>query len=210
MVNIGVLIDDMFEDVEYISPVKAFEKNGYKIIHIGLKEGKTVKGKKKGTLVKIDKSAQNVSVNDLDALLIPGGCSPDHLRGYNEPVKFVIDYFNSDKPLFAICHAPQILITAQLIEGRRITGWRSIIQDIKNAGAEFVDQAVVEDDNIISSRGPQDIPLFINACLKRLESLWTTGIKLIVMKIYISLFKTFLIDIPINPPIILNIPGINM
>jgi protease I len=70
LAKIGVLIDDMFEDVEYISPVKAFEKNGYKIIHIGLKEGKTVKGKKKGTLVKIDKSAQNVSVNDLDALLI--------------------------------------------------------------------------------------------------------------------------------------------
>jgi len=113
---------------------------------------------------------QNVVVNDLYALLIPGGCSPDHLRGYNEPVNFVIDYFNSGKPLFAICHAPQIIITVQLIEGRRITGWRSIIQDIKNEGAEFVNQAV-EDDNLISSRGPQDIPLFINACLKKLESL---------------------------------------
>jgi len=171
MATIGVLIDDMFEDVEYTSPVEAFKKAGYKIINIGLKEGKTVKGKKKGTLVKIDNAVKNVSVNDFDALLIPGGCSPDHLRSYKEPVDFVKDYFNTGKPLFAICHAPQILITAQLIEGRRITGWRSIIQDIKNAGAEFVNQPVVEDDNIISSRGPQDIPLFIKACLKRLESI---------------------------------------
>jgi protease I len=168
---IGVLIDDMFEDVEYTSPVKAFEKTGHQIIHIGLKEGKTVRGKKTGTPVKIDKAVKNVSVNDIDALLIPGGCSPDHLRGYKEPVNFVKDYFQSGKPLFAICHAPQILITAQLLEGRRITGWRSIIQDIKNAGAEFVNQSVVEDDNIISSRGPRDIPLFTNACLERLELL---------------------------------------
>ncbi len=171
MAIIGVLVDDMFEDVEYTSPVEAFKKAGHRIINIGLKEGKPVKGKKKGTLVKIDKAVKNVSVNDFDALLIPGGCSPDHLRGYKEPVNFIKDYHSTGKPLFAICHAPQILITAQLLEGRRITGWRSIIQDIKNAGAEFVNQAVVEDDNIISSRGPRDIPLFTKACLKRLESI---------------------------------------
>ncbi len=161
----------MFEDVEYTKPVKAFEKAGHQIIHIGLREGQPVRGKREGTLVKIDKAVKDVSINDFDAILIPGGCSPDHLRGYKEPVNFVKDYFNTGKPLFAICHAPQILITAQLLEGRRITGWRSIIQDIKNAGAEFVNEPVVEDDNIISSRGPRDIPLFTNACLKRLESL---------------------------------------
>jgi len=72
-------------------------------------------------------------------------------------------------PLFAICHGPQLLITAQLIEGRKVTGWRSIVQDIKNAGAEFLDQEVVEDGNLITSRQPSDIPAFIEACLKKLE-----------------------------------------
>lgn len=171
MAIIGVLVDDMFEDVEYTSPVTAFKKAGHEIINIGRREGNPVKGKKKNTLVKIDRSLKDVSSEDIDALLIPGGCSPDHLRGYHEPVEFVKEYFDSGKPLLAICHAPQILITAQLLEGLRITGWRSIIQDIKNAGAEFVDRAVVEDHQVISSRGPRDIPAFTNACLKRLESL---------------------------------------
>jgi protease I len=86
-------------------------------------------------------------------------------------VEFIKDYFKTGKPIFAICHAPQILINAQVLEGRRVTGWKSIIQDIKNAGAEFIDQEVVVDDNLISSRGPRDIPAFIKASLNRLESL---------------------------------------
>ena len=169
MAIIGVLIDNNFEDIEYTSPVKAFIEADHSIIHIGLREGKPVKGKKKGTLVKIDKSFKDVSPDDFDAILIPGGCSPDNLRGEKEAVDFVKNYFKTDKPIFAICHAPQILITAQVLEGRRVAGWKSIIQDIKNAGAEFVDEEVVLDGNIISSRGPRDIPAFTNACLKRLE-----------------------------------------
>lgn len=161
----------MFEDVEYTSPVMAFKKANHSIIHVGLREGKPVRGKKKGTMVKIDKSFKNVTANDFDAILIPGGCSPDNLRGEREAVDFVRDYYNTGKPLFVICHAPQILITAQVLKDRKITGWKSIIQDIKNAGAEFVDQEVVEDGNIISSRGPSDIPAFTNACLKRLEKI---------------------------------------
>jgi protease I len=75
----------------------------------------------------------------------------------------------SGKPVFAICHAPQILITAQVLKGRKITGWKSLIQDIKNAGADFVDEEVVEDRNIISSRSPKDIPAFNNRILKKLR-----------------------------------------
>jgi protease I len=167
--TIGVLIDNMFEDVEYTAPVKAFSNAGHRYVHIGLKRGKKVKGKRKGTLVKIDKSFKDVKPEEFDAILIPGGCSPDNLRGEKEAVNFVKEYFNTGKPLFAICHAPQLLITAQVLEGRRVAGWKSIIQDIKNAGAEYVDEEVVEDGNIISSRGPRDIPVFIKACLKRLE-----------------------------------------
>jgi len=166
---VGVVIDEMFEDVEYTKPAEAFKAAGHSLLHIGIREGQIVKGKRKRTPVKIDKSISEVKSDNLDAILIPGGCSPDHLRGYESAVKFIKDYFQTGKPIFAICHAPQILITAQVLEGRRVTGWKSIIQDIKNAGAIYVDNEVVEDDNLISSRGPRDIPAFIKASLKRLE-----------------------------------------
>jgi len=169
MALVGILIDDMFEDVEYKKPAQAFKTAGHSIIHIGLKEGHTVKGKRYRTPVIIEKSVSDMDVDELDALLIPGGCSPDHLRGYDDAVKFVQEYFKTGKPIFAICHAPQILITAKLLDGRKITGWRSIIQDIKNAGGIYIDREVVEDDNLISSRGPRDIPAFIKSALRRLN-----------------------------------------
>ena len=169
MALVGVVIDEMFEDVEYTKPAEAFKEAGHSLLHIGIREGQLVKGKRKRTPVKIDKSISEVKSDNLDAILIPGGCSPDHLRGYESAVKFIKDYFQTGKPIFAICHAPQILITAQVLEGRRVTGWKSIVQDIKNAGAIYVDNEVVEDDNLISSRGPRDIPAFIKASLKKLE-----------------------------------------
>lgn len=169
MALIGVIIDEMFEDVEYTEPAKAFKEEGHDLIHIGLREGQIVKGKRKNTPVIIEKSISQADPSDLDAILIPGGCSPDHLRGYSTAVKFIKNFFNTNKPVFAICHAPQLLITAQLIEGRRVTGWRSIVQDIKNAGAIYINEEVVEDGNLITSRGPSDIPAFIKASLKRLD-----------------------------------------
>ena len=170
MALIGVLIDDMFEDVEYTKPAKSFKDAGHSLIHIGLKKDHTVKGKRNATPVKIDQSISNTNIDSLDAILIPGGCSPDHLRGYPKAVNFVKDYFETDKPIFAICHAPQILITADLLKGRKVTGWKSIVQDIKNSGAIYLDQEVVEDGNLISSRGPQDIPAFTRAALNKLQS----------------------------------------
>ncbi len=108
-------------------------------------------------------------MKDFDALLIPGGYSPDKLRADEDAVRFVKDFVESGKPVFSICHAPQLLITAQVLKGRKVTGWKSIVQDIKNAGAIFLDQEVVEDGNLISSRSPQDIPAFIRAMLKKLQ-----------------------------------------
>lgn len=169
MSKIAVIITNMFEDSEYSKPVNAFKKAGHKIIHVGLKEGEVVKGKKKGTLVKIDKAVTDVSVDDFDALLIPGGYSPDKLRANEDAVKFTKEFAESGKPIFSICHGPQLLITAQALKGRKITGWKSIIQDIKNAGAEFIDQEVVEDENLVSSRHPGDIPAFIRTSLKKLK-----------------------------------------
>jgi protease I len=168
MSKIGVLIGPKFEDVEYNKPAKAFKENGHELTHIGFKKGQIVEGKEE-TRIKIDKSASDVSTNDFDAIFIPGGCSPDKLREDENVVQFTREFVKSDKPVFAICHAPQLFITAKVIEGRNVAGWKSIIVDIKNAGGNYVDKEVVEDGNIITSRGPDDIPAFINASLNKLS-----------------------------------------
>ena len=169
MEKIAVIIADLFEDSEYTEPANAFQNAGFELQHIGLKSGETVKGKKKGTKVITDAAFGDVSVDDFRALLIPGGYSPDKLRGDESAVEFTRNFFKSGKPIFAICHAPQILITADVIKGKKITGWKSIIQDIKNAGAEFLDQEVVIDGNLVSSRDPGDLPAFIKASLDKLN-----------------------------------------
>lgn len=169
MSKIAVIITDLFEDSEYTKPSKAFKKAGHELVHVGLKARQTVRGKKKETPVKIDKAVKDVSVNDFDALFIPGGYSPDKLRVDENAVQFAKRFVESGKPVFSICHAPQLLITAEVLQGRKIAGWKSIVQDIKNAGAEFIDQEVVEDGNLVSSRSPDDIPAFIEACLKKLD-----------------------------------------
>jgi protease I len=167
--TIAVIIDDFFEDVEYAQPAAAFKKAGHTLVHVGLQKGKIVIGKKRGAKVRIDEAVKDVSVEYFDALLIPGGYSPDKLRVDEDAVQFVRDFVKSGKPVFFICHAPQLLITAKVLKGRKITGWKSIIQDIKNAGAIFLDQEVVEDGNLISSRSPQDLPAFIKASLEKLQ-----------------------------------------
>ncbi len=169
MSRIAVIITDMFEDSEYTEPAEAFEKAGHKLIHVGIEAGKTVHGKKDNTPVAIDKAVKDVAVDDFDALLIPGGYSPDKLRVDKTAVSFTRDFVNSGKPVFAICHAPQLLITADVIRGRKITGYASVVQDIKNAGAEYLDKEVVEDGTLVSSRDPGDLPAFIQASLRQLD-----------------------------------------
>lgn len=169
MKKIAAVIADMFEEEEFNRPAEAFRAAGHRVITVGLAKGGIVTGKARGTKVKIDTAIKDVSVQDFDALFIPGGYSPDKLRAHPEAVSFVRDFVRSGKPVLGICHAAQLLITAQVLEGRRITGWVSIVQDIRNAGAEFVDQDVVEDGNLLFSRGPPDIPAFIHASLEKLK-----------------------------------------
>ncbi|MEF8848270.1 MAG: type 1 glutamine amidotransferase domain-containing protein [Candidatus Thermoplasmatota archaeon] len=169
MSKVAVLVDEWFEDSEYTKPKNAFIKSGHKIVNVGLKKGKIVQGKRNKAEVKIDLSIKDAKVDDFDALLIPGGYSPDKLRAYEKPVDFVKGFFNKNKPVFAICHAPQLLISAKVLDGKNITGWKSIIQDIKNAGANFLDKKVVIDDNLVSSRSPKDLQAFIKKSLEKLE-----------------------------------------
>jgi protease I len=170
MNRIACIIDEDFEDSEYSEPAKAFKQAGHQMIHLGIHRGDMVRGKKKHTPVKLEQSVGEASPQDFDALFIPGGYSPDRLRAHPEAVNFVREFAKSGKPVFAICHAPQLLISAQVLNGRTVTGWKSIVQDIKNAGAKYVDQQVVEDGNFISSRQPEDIPAFVDSCLKKLQT----------------------------------------
>jgi protease I len=169
MSRVAVIITDLFEDVEYTDPADAFRSAGHELIHIGLEKGETVKGKKKQTPVTIEAAVNEVAPDDFDALLIPGGFSPDQLRADDRAVEFVRSFVESGKPVFSICHGAQLLITADLLRGRKVTGYKSIVQDIKNAGADFLDQEVVEDGNLVSSRNPNDLPAFIKASLSRLS-----------------------------------------
>lgn len=120
MNDIAVLIGNDFEDSEYAKPAEAFKKAGYRLVHIGLKKGETVTGKKERTPVKIDREAGKADPGDFVALLIPGGYSPDNLRAYDEPVQFVRQFMDSNKPVFAICHGPQLLIKAKKLRAARL------------------------------------------------------------------------------------------
>lgn len=169
MAKIAVIIADLFEDSEYTEPAKAFTDAGHEIVHIGLQAGSVVKGKKQGTEVRIDTTPTESPAESFDALLIPGGYSPDKLRVNKDAVDFVRSFMEAGKPVFSICHGPQILITAKTLDGKNVTGWKSIIQDIIYAGGNFLDQEVVVDNNLVSSRSPKDLPAFIKASLKLLS-----------------------------------------
>src|SRR4051812_10285828 len=116
--KIAVLITDMFEDVEYTEPAKAYEEAGHQLVTIEKEAGKTVMGKQENAKVKIDKSIKDVTASEFDALLLPGGYSPDQLRADKRFVQFTKEFMDSKKPVFAICHGPQLLISAKALEGR--------------------------------------------------------------------------------------------
>jgi protease I len=173
MSKIACLLERDFEDDEYSKPAESFKKAGHEITVIGLKKGTEVTGEHGNASALIDKSISEVSIDQFDALFIPGGYSPDRLRIDDKIVEFVKQFSNSGKPVFAICHAPQLLITAQVIKGRKVAGWKSIKQDIINAGATYMDQEVVRDGSLVSSRKPDDIPAFVKECLKVLDEFST-------------------------------------
>lgn len=165
--KIAVLVTDYFEDSEYTEPVKSFKEKGHEVTTIEKEIGKTVKGKQENSEVVIDKSIDEVSPEDFDALFIPGGFSPDILRADERFVQFTKAFMDANKPVFAICHGPQLLITAETIEGRDVTGYTSIQVDLKNAGGNVQDKEVVVCENqLVTSRNPDDIPAFVRESLK--------------------------------------------
>jgi protease I len=161
MAKIATLIDDLFEDDEFRMPAEAFRAAGHEVFCVGFNPGETVVGKSEGFQAKIDQSVEDANAHEYDALLIPGGYSPDSLRSDVNVQRIARTFMELEKPVFTICHGPQILISAEVLKGRKITCWRSIVPDVKNAGAEYIDEPVVVDRNLVSSRMPDDIPDFI-------------------------------------------------
>ncbi|MEC0301600.1 type 1 glutamine amidotransferase domain-containing protein [Terribacillus saccharophilus] len=170
MAKIATVITDTFEDVEYTDPAKAFKEAGHEVTTIEFEAGKSVTGKQGEATVSIDKGIDDVNPSDFDALFIPGGNSPDNLRADDRFVNFAKHFMDEKKPVFAICHGPQLLITAKTLEGRTATGYKSIQVDMEYAGATVEDKEVVVCQNqLVTSRQPDDIPAFIDESLKLLK-----------------------------------------
>lgn len=166
--KIAVVITDLFEDVEFTDPAKAFEAAGHEVVTVEKEAGKVVTGKH-GAKVTIHKAVGDANPSKFDALLIPGGFSPDLLRADDRYGEFAKAFVQEGKPVFAICHGPQVLIDTNLLKGIDITGYRSIRNDLKNAGANYKDEEVVVSHNIVTSRTPDDLPAFNRESLKLLS-----------------------------------------
>lgn len=167
--KIACVLANGFEDSEFRQPYDALREAGHEVTIVGLEAGKQLNGDKGRETAAVEKAFSEVSPEHFDALFIPGGFSPDRLRAHDAPVAFVRAVFAAGKPILAICHGPQLFITAGTYKDHRLTAWRTIQGDLKLLGADVVDQEVVVDRNLVTSRQPQDIPAFIREGLKVLQ-----------------------------------------
>ena len=167
--RLACVLDVDYEDSEFKQPYEAFKQAGHQVTIVGLEPGKELKGKKGTVTTKAETGIDQVRPDQFDALFIPGGYSPDHLRANPKMVAFTRAFFDAEKSVFAICHGPQLLITARVVKGRKLTAWQTIQDDLQQVGANVVDQDVVVDKNLVTSRKPADIPAFIRESLKLLE-----------------------------------------
>jgi protease I len=167
--KIAVLATDGFEQAELTEPVKALREAGAETVVIAPKEGE-IKGWNKtewGETVKVGKTLKDANPNDYDALVLPGGVmNPDHLRMDPSAVNFVRQFVGTGRPVAAICHGPWTLIEADAVRGKTVTSWPSLKTDLKNAGANWVDQECVTDGQFIFSRKPDDLPAFNRAIIE--------------------------------------------
>lgn len=163
--KIALVATDGFEDSELTQPLKAVKDAGAAVTIISEETG-SIKGKD-GTEITVDATVESVNADDYDGLLLPGGvANPDKMRMNEQAVEFVCSFFVQHKPVAAICHAPWLLVEADAVHGRTLTSWPSLRTDIKNAGGNWVDQEVVVDNGLVTSRKPDDLEAF---CAKAVE-----------------------------------------
>ncbi|QTC90442.1 type 1 glutamine amidotransferase domain-containing protein [Brevundimonas goettingensis] len=167
--TIAVLATDGFEQVELTKPVEALRAAGAKVEIVSPKAGE-IQGFEhhdKGDMIAVDKTLEHASSSDYDGLVLPGGViNPDALRLEPKAIEFIQGFTQNGKPVAAICHGPWTLINAGAVSGRRMTSWPSLETDLRNAGADWVDEEVVVDQGLVTSRKPDDLPAF---CAKMIE-----------------------------------------
>ena len=161
--RVAFLATDMVEQVELTGPWQAVKGEGAEVELISLEEGE-IQGFNhydKADTFKVDRTVEEAQASDYDALVIPGGVgNPDTMRADENAVQFVHDFFEQGKPVGVICHGPWMLVEAGVVRGRKVTSWPSLQTDIRNAGGDWVDEEVVVDQGLVTSRKPDDLPAF--------------------------------------------------
>lgn len=169
--KVAFLATDGFEQVELTQPWQAIKDTGATVELVSLKSGQ-IQGMNhhdKGDMFPVDKTLDNITASDYDALVLPGGvANPDMLRMDHRAVQFVKDFFKDSKPVAAICHGPWLLVEAGVLKGRTVTSWPSLKTDIINAGGEWVDAEVHTDMGLVTSRKPEDLDAFCNKAIEEI------------------------------------------
>jgi protease I len=167
--HVAFLFTEGVEQVELTEPLEAVRNAGAEADTVSLKAGKVqmFNHLDKGDEIDAEKGVADVEASDYDALVLPGGvANPDQLRGDEDAVRFVREFAEQHKPIGVICHGPWTLVEADVVRGRTLTSWPSVQTDLRNAGATWVDEEVHVDDNIVSSRKPDDLPVFCKAVVE--------------------------------------------
>ncbi len=159
-----IISADQFEDTELLVPFYRFQEEGIAVDVASLNKG-TITGKR-GYTVNVTTTLDEITADEYDILILPGGKAPETVRKQKKAVEIARHFFRENKPVSAICHGPQTLITAGLLKGRRATSYRSVAPEMKEAGALYEDSEVVVDGNLVTSRQPSDIPAFVRETLK--------------------------------------------
>lgn len=166
--RVAILVEEGFEDRELAGPLEALRAAGATVTLIGPTAGAVFHGKRGEVTVTSEMAAGSARMGNFDALVIPGGYAPDKMRMRHAMVDLARDAMTASKPVAAICHGAQVLISADVLHGRTLTCWPSIAIDVKNAGGLYVDKPVVEDGNLITSRKSDDVPAFNEAIIRAL------------------------------------------
>ena len=162
-----IISADNFEDTELLVPYYRLKEEGIHVDIASIRKGK-IKGKH-GYEVEVDKILKEVNPDDYDILILPGGKAPETIRKDSDALKIAKDFFQKNKPVSAVCHGPQTLISAGLLKGRHATCYKSVAQEMKDAGALYEDKEVVVDGNLVTSRQPSDLPAFLRETIKLLK-----------------------------------------
>jgi len=167
--RVAILAEEDFEDSELIEPMRALKGTSARVLIVGSGSQETYRGKRGSATARVDATADKVKAEDFDAVIVPGGYAPDKMRLHQSMIDLIRKAHDLGKVVAAICHGPQLLISAEIVKGRRVTSWPSIALDLRNAGADWVDEPVVQDENLITSRKPADLPRFNKAIIKALQ-----------------------------------------